>query len=139
MVEGAQEVWVTVDGERFLVKVEDLDQRPVVAYVDGRRFEVEIQDDVEGGEELEKKRQEAPVSGSIPAGASSQVAAPMPGDIIQIHVKAGQAVKAGDPLCVLDAMKMKNTIHAPRDGEIAEICINEGQSVEFGVPLFRLG
>lgn len=139
MVEGTQEVWVTVNGERFLVQVEDLDQRPVVAYVGGSRFEVEIQDEAEGGKELETNSQETPLSGSIPAGESSQVSAPMPGDIIRIHVKAGQAVKAGDPLCVLDAMKMKNTIHAPRDGNIAEIFISEGQSVEFGVPLFRLG
>jgi biotin carboxyl carrier protein len=63
----------------------------------------------------------------------------MPGDIIQIHVKPGQVVRTGDPLCVLDAMKMKNTIHAPQDGEISEISISEGQSVEYGVPLFRLG
>ena len=136
MVVGAQEVWVTVDGERFLVKVEDLNQRPVVAYVGGSRFEVEIHDETEGGEDPDAKSQKNPISQTIP---SSQVPAPMPGDIIQIHVKAGQAIKAGDPLCVLDAMKMKNTIHAPRDGEIAEVFISEGQSVEFGVALFKLG
>ena len=139
MVEGAQEVWVTVNGERFLVKVEDLDQRPVIAYVGGSRFEIEIGEGIDGSGKGDLRIQESPSSHSIPAGTSCEVTAPMPGDIIQIHVKAGQAVNAGDPLCVLDAMKMKNTIHAPQDGEIAQISVSEGQSVEHGVLLFMLG
>ena len=62
-----------------------------------------------------------------------------PGDIVEIRVKNGQVVKTGDPLCVLDAMKMKNTIHAPQGGTIAEVCVSQGQSVEYGVVLFRFG
>ena len=140
MGEGAQEIWVTVNGERVLVEVEDLRQRPIVAYVEGSRFEIEIDEGAaaDPGSADERDREVVQLH-SIPAGTSCEVTAPMPGDIIQIHVKAGQSVKAGDPLCVLDAMKMKNTIHAPQDGVIAEVYISEGQSVEYGVPLFRLG
>ena len=136
---GVQEILVVVNGERFLVQVEDLHQRPVVAYVDGSRFEVDIEEGTAGSGQVSGQDLEKAAHPSIPAGTSCEVTAPMPGDIIQIHVKTGQVVKAGDPLCVLDAMKMKNTIHAPQDGEISEISISEGQSVEYGVPLFRLG
>lgn len=139
MAQGKQGVWVTVNGERFLVVVEDLHQRPVIAHVEGSRFEVEIEaDPVElGGKQTGEAAE--PALHSIPAGTSCEVTAPMPGDIIQVHVKAGQTVKAGDPLCVLDAMKMKNTIHAPQDGVVSEVAISAGQSVEYGTPLFRLG
>ena len=139
MGDSAQEVWVRIDGERLLVQVEDLHQRPVVAIVDGRRFEIDIEEgeaDPDAGDDQQIKTQRLH---SIPAGTSCEVISPMPGDIMQIHVKPGQVVQAGDPLCILDAMKMKNTIHAPQDGAIAEVFVSEGQSVEYGVPLFRLG
>lgn len=139
MGQSHHQVWVTVEGERFLVKVEDLDQDPVIAIVDGVRFEVSLDRGAAPSEAAENQIEPTPVVHSVPAGTSCQVTAPMPGDIIQILVKPGQTVTAGEPLCVLDAMKMKNTIHAPQAGSIAEICVKEGQSVEFGTPLFGLG
>ena len=138
MAEGAREVWVRIDEERFLVKVEDLHQRPIVATVEGRRFEIEVSEGLESSKEVDLQVQKKSTKHSIPAGTCCQITAPMPGDITHIDVLPGQAVKAGDPLCVLDAMKMKNTIHAPQDGVISEIRIREGQSVEHGVPLFTL-
>jgi biotin carboxyl carrier protein len=139
MGEGFQEIWVMVDGERFRVRVEDINQRPVIAYVEDSRFEIEIEEEVKSLDDPNPHSQEREPLQSIPAGTSCQVTAPMPGDITHIHVLPGQAVMAGDPLCVLDAMKMKNTIHAPQDGVIAEIRIREGQSVEHGVTLFTMG
>ena len=137
MSSGPHRIWVTVNGERFLVEVDDLTQQPVVAIVEGSRFEIMIdKDEVEQEETLLEPQA---VSYSIPAGTACDVTAPMPGDISEILVKAGQAVKTGEPLCVLDAMKMKNTIHAPHDGVIAEVCISQGQAVEYGAPLFRFG
>ncbi len=139
MSQRAHKVWVTVGGEKFQVEVEDLNQRPVVAYVEGQRFEIDIdQVDHSDNPNLDIHQPGAEVH-SIPAGTACDVTAPMPGDIVSIHVKAGQVVKPGDPLCVLDAMKMKNTIHAPQSGTIAEICVIEGDSVEYGVILFKFG
>ncbi len=139
MSEQPQGVWVTVNGERFKVEVEDLNKRPIVAYVEGSRFEINLdldeQSDDVGSDTIESER----IVHSIPAGTACDVTAPMPGDIVGIHVRTGQVVKPGDPLCILDAMKMKNTIHAPQGGTISEVCIVEGQSVEFGVILFRFG
>ena len=139
MSQRAHKVWVTVGGEKFQVEVEDLNQRPVVAYVEGKRFEIDI-DQVDNTDDpnLDIHQPGAEVH-SIPAGTACDVTAPMPGDIVSIQVKAGQVVKPGDPLCVLDAMKMKNTIHAPQSGTIAEICVSEGDSVEYGVILFKFG
>lgn len=138
MVDRAHEVWVTVNGERFLVQVEDLSQRPVIAYVEGSRFEINIEEK-NTSEAVIELDQEGPSPTSIPGDTSCEITAPMPGDITQILVTPGQEVKTGDPLCILDAMKMKNTIHAPSNGLITEIAIHEGQSVEHGVLLFRLG
>lgn len=139
MGDGMQEIWVTVDGERFLVQVEDLHQRPVIAFVEGTRFEVDLESGTAEQGSSSNLEIKTETTHSVPAGTSCEVTAPMPGDIVQIHVQPGQAVKAGDPLCVLDAMKMKNTIHAPQDGTIAAVAVSEGQSVEYGVTLFKLG
>ena len=137
MSAGPHKIWVTVNRERFLVEVDDLDQQPVIARVEGSQFEIMIEKDDSEAEDDLLEPQSAIYS--IPAGTVCDVTAPMPGDIVEIRVKAGQVVKTGDPLCVLDAMKMKNTIHSPQGGTISEVCVSEGQSVEFGVLLFRFG
>jgi biotin carboxyl carrier protein len=139
MSDATQVVWVTVNGEKFLVEIEDLNQRPIVAIVEGSRFEIDPEDLIQNL--MEPESGEDPQAGvgsySVPAGSVCEVTSPMPGDITQIMVNIGQQVTAGDPLCVLDAMKMKNTIHAPQSGTIAEICVREGDSVEYGTHLFR--
>ena len=56
----------------------------------------------------------------------------MPGVILEVSVKVGQAVKRGDQIAILDAMKMHNVIGAPRDATVAEICVAAGQSVGHG-------
>ncbi len=71
------------------------------------------------------------------AGAGS-LAAPMPGKVIQVLVKAGAKVAKGAPLMVLEAMKMEHTISAPHDGRVAEILFKAGEQVTEGVELLRL-
>ena len=63
-----------------------------------------------------------------PAGAN-KVSAPMPGTILDVKVSVGQAVKKGDVICVLEAMKMENDIPAPCDGTVASINVQKGASV----------
>ena len=70
----------------------------------------------------------APKAAPANAGAVA-VKAPMPGTIMKINVSAGQAVKKGDVLCVLEAMKMENDICAPQDGTVASVNIQKGASV----------
>lgn len=67
-----------------------------------------------------------------------KVAAPMPGKILAIKANAGQAVKRGDVIMILEAMKMENEITAPEDGTIAGINVAVGDSVESGDTLASL-
>ena len=62
--------------------------------------------------------------------ALSEIKAPMPGLILQIHVEEGMEVKKGDPIMVLEAMKMENIIKSPGEGTIKSIVVKKGQSVE---------
>lgn len=70
----------------------------------------------------------APAPVAAPAGGTT-VAAPMPGTINRINVKAGDAVKKGDVLIVLEAMKMENDICAPADGTVSAVLVAQGASV----------
>ena len=76
----------------------------------------------------------APAAQSLAAGET--VAAPLPGNIIDIKVAQGASVKAGDVIIILEAMKMENEIVAPRDGVIAQIVASKGSTVETDDPLF---
>jgi 3-methylcrotonyl-CoA carboxylase alpha subunit len=64
--------------------------------------------------------------------------APMPGRVVSVQVKAGQQVKAGDRLAVLEAMKMEHNLTAARDGQVAEVLVTQGDQVEAGAALVRL-
>lgn len=77
---------------------------------------------------------------AAPAGAqgSVTVVAPMPGKILKVVAAAGAAVKKGDVLVVLEAMKMENDIVAPQDGTVASINVTVGQSVDPGELLATL-
>jgi len=81
----------------------------------------------------------APVAATPAAtAAGEQVLAPMPGNILRVEVTQGQAVKAGDILIVLEAMKMENEIMAPRDGVVAQVVTSKGAVVNTGDALIVL-
>src|SRR5205085_12482814 len=68
-----------------------------------------------------------------------RLTAPMPGKVIAFLAKAGDTVKQGQPLAVMEAMKMEHTITAPRDGTVAELLYAVGDQVGEGGELLRLG
>ena len=83
----------------------------------------------------------APAAPAAPAvtGAGDPVNAPMPGTILKVNVQNGQAVKEGDVLVVLEAMKMENEILAPKNGTVNQVLVSKGSSVDTGAPLVVIG
>ncbi len=79
----------------------------------------------------------APAAAPAPAGATV-ISSPMPGTILDIKVKAGDSVKSGDVLCILEAMKMENEIVAPRDATVVAVNTTKGSAVNTGDALISL-
>lgn len=80
----------------------------------------------------------APAPVAVPAGGET-ICAPMPGNILSVNVKAGDAVKKGQVLMILEAMKMENEIMAPADGTVVSVNATAGSTVETGAVLCVLG
>ena len=75
---------------------------------------------------------------AAPAAGATTVEAPMPGKILNIKVSAGQAVKFGETVIVMEAMKMETEIVAPADGTVAQILVKAGDAVDTGAALVTL-
>lgn len=77
---------------------------------------------------------------AAPAGAAGSVVvkAPMPGTVVKIEVSVGQAVKAGDDLVFVEAMKMETPVKAPQDGTVATVDVAKGEAVDSGKVLVTL-
>lgn len=136
-----------INGNTYKVAVGDIDNGIAQVEVNGTPYQVE----------LEKKETVKVVSAPRPSAAPRtesgakvitkpaaaaaggyQIKAPLPGVIVNIKVKVGDAVKASDVVVGLEAMKMENAIHAGRDGKVAAINVNVGDSVLEGTALVTL-
>jgi len=130
---------ILVNGQPHTVEVKEIAGNSATVLIDGRV------------EKLEVARQAAPVSAPTPAvaaaaasappgrlAAGERITAPLPGKILSVAVKTGDRVRKGDELCVIEAMKMGNSIRAQRDGIVAEVLVAPSQSVAFGAPLLVL-
>ena len=88
-----------------------------------------------------KAAQAAPAAApaaSAAAGEGAQVVAPMQGTILSVNVKSGDAVKKGQVLGIVEAMKLMNEIESEYDGVVEEIMVGNEEVVEYGQPLFRI-
>ena len=80
----------------------------------------------------------APAAPAV-TGAGEAVNAPLPGNILKVNVAQGQAVKEGEVLCILEAMKMENEILAPKAGTVTQVLVSKGSTVDTGAPLVVIG
>lgn len=80
----------------------------------------------------------APAPAAAPAAGSITVSAPMPGKILGVKTSVGAAVKKGQVILILEAMKMENEIVAPEDGTVASVNVSVGEMVEPGATLATL-
>jgi len=97
--------------------------------VNGTVYEVEVED-ITGTPTEAPIRKADPVPAKVSSGAGETIKAPMPGNILDVKVKAGDLVKAGDVLMILEAMKMENEIMCPRDARVLSVAVNKGDSVD---------
>ena len=102
--------------------------------VNGTTYEVEIEFVGESEAKAAPAPAAAPAAAPAPSGEGQTVECPMPGTILDVKVSEGQAVKSGDVLMILEAMKMENEIMAPCDGQVTSL-IAKGTSVETGMVL----
>lgn len=108
--------------------------------VNGTEYEITLEA-LKDGEDFAPKAEktEKPAEKAAPkAAGATQVSAPMPGTILAVNVKEGDAVKAGQVLMVLEAMKMENEIQAPCDGKVASVNATKGANVTTGAVLVTL-
>ena len=122
---------ITVNGQSYAVEVEEIGGAPA-AYVAPAPVAV-----APVAAPAAPKAAPAAPTAAAPAGAET-VKSPMPGNILAINVKAGDAVKKGQVLLILEAMKMENEIMSPRDGVVASILTSKGAAVNSGDGLIAL-
>ena len=103
--------------------------------VNGTAYEVEIEEMT--GAPAAAPVAAAPAAAPAPAasGAGENITSPMPGNILAVNVAAGDMVKKGQVLMILEAMKMENEIMAPHDGKVTAVAVTKGAAVESGALL----
>ena len=133
----------TIDGKPFEVAINGIEDRTAHVTVNGTPYEVELEDaaSVPVPIPVPAERQSEPVaehhSGPVPE-SSAPVTSPLPGVIIEVAVKEGQAVRAGQKVAVLEAMKMENEIGADKDGTVTAVHVSKGDSVLEGAPIVTI-
>ncbi len=99
---------------------------------------VELMSEAEAQAAKAQAPKSAPAAPAAAPGEGKTIAAPMQGTILSVNVKNGDAVKAGQVLFILEAMKMENEIMAPADGVITSVCVESGAAVSNGTVLCTL-
>lgn len=123
---------VLVQGKSLRLRQISRDASGLVLECNGRRYRVDIKT------RLEEMLDQMGASKSKSRGPAS-IQAPMPGLVLRVMTEVGALVQSGDPLVVLESMKMENTLRAAGPGQVLEIPVQAGQAVEKGQLLVKFG
>lgn len=139
---------VTLDGRDFVVDAARLDKTSLSLLIGHSSFEVSLAQEpgseplsvMVGGTRLtasvnNRRRWGRKDDSARTTGGPQRLLAPMPGKVVRVPVRAGDQVRARQPLAVIEAMKMENELRATRAGLVSEIHVQEGQSVDAGALL----
>jgi biotin carboxyl carrier protein len=128
---------LNVNNQVYEVEIENINDRPVIVTVDGQRFEVtperrksDAKHDAEAS--VAKPNVQSPIQKPQPQAAPNGqhiLVAPLPGTVIEVFVKPGEQVEAGQVVLVIEAMKMKNSIRSIFSGVVKQVLVSQGQSV----------
>jgi acetyl-CoA/propionyl-CoA carboxylase biotin carboxyl carrier protein len=109
-----------------------LRERVTPLELDGRRFEVKLLVPEPPWAALAERRRERAAAGAGGAGGRDAIVSPMQGTVLSVEVGDGDAVVAGEVICVVEAMKMENEVHAVRDGIVSDLSVRAGEPVGTG-------
>ena len=135
-----------INGKDYAVAIVEADGKMLTVNVNGADYQVELENApvaAPAAAPVASKPADAPAAAPAAApkatGAGSTIKSPLPGIIISIDVKEGQAVKRGQKVAVIEAMKMENDILAECDGTVTAIHANKGDSVLEGADIVTIG
>ena len=134
---------LTIQDKSYVVEIENINARPVIAYVEGIRFEVNPDTHPVGSSAGPERKTEASAVKSLDLRKAvadqntNELTAPLPGLVIEVFIKAGDDIEAGQVIVIIEAMKMKNSLRSTRAGKIAEVLVSAGQAVAHKQALVR--
>ena len=136
-----------INGKDYSVKIGEADGKNLTVNVNGADYQVELEKEIAAQAVNDAKPAVAPAAPSAapaapaaqPSGAGKTIKSPLPGIIISIDVKEGQAITRGQKVAVIEAMKMENDILAEADGTITAIHARKGDSVLEGADIVTIG
>ncbi len=134
-----------INGKDYAVKIGEADGKNLTVNVNGADYQVELENAPVAAQTVIPSTAPAPAAAAAPAaapkaaGAGVTIKSPLPGIIISIDVKEGQAVKRGQKLAVIEAMKMENDILSEADGTVTAIHAHKGDSVLEGADSVTMG
>ena len=130
----------TIRGNKYEVELQNLEDNIAEIEVNGSKYEVEIHQEIKTPKVIPTAEPEAVKTAKPTARkGTGGLNAPLPGTVLEIKVKVGDEVKAGDLILVMEAMKMENNIKADKNGKISAIKVNVGDSVLEGDLLVEIG